>query len=105
LDSRFHRLALRTICLTSSDGHSGGCHATGDIEFSLAGHGPILHDRASGVGELALQFPLGMFADTTYRSDQVHIEAGDCLALLTDDVTEAAAADGQEFGLARSMPY
>jgi serine phosphatase RsbU (regulator of sigma subunit) len=76
----------------------GGC----DVQFSLAGHPPVLH--LSGVGEARPrltdeQFPLGLLAWTGYRSQAVFAEPGDLLIAVTDGVLEVAGKDGVEFGM------
>ena len=45
--------------------------------------------------------PIGLFEDSTFGDGSVPIVSGDLLALCTDGVTEAPAADGEEYGSAR----
>jgi hypothetical protein len=80
------------------------CGDGGKVEYSLAGNGPILHYRARSktTAQLAMeQFPLGLFANATFRSGLVEVERGDVLVLLTDGLPEVTDAKDQEFGLAR----
>jgi Stage II sporulation protein E (SpoIIE) len=77
---------------------AGGC----DIQFSLAGHPPILHFPAGGQPHRRLsdeQFPLGMLPWTGYRSQLVSAQSGDLLVTATDGVLEVAGSDGVEFGV------
>lgn len=80
------------------------CGDGGNVEYSLAGNGPILHYHAGSksVSRLAMeQFPLGMFGDATFQSCPVNVEPGDILALLTDGLPEVENANGEQFGLER----
>jgi serine phosphatase RsbU (regulator of sigma subunit) len=73
------------------------------IEYSLAGHLPILHYHAATrlVSRCRMeQFPLGICA-CNYESATVACEAGDLFALLSDGVVETEDAVGSEFGLER----
>lgn len=69
--------------------------------FSNAGHNPPLLISKSGetrdirYGDL----PLGMFRDMRYHQHFLRFrEVGEVLAIYTDGITEAANADGEEFG-------
>jgi phosphoserine phosphatase RsbU/P len=42
--------------------------------------------------------PLGLLANTEYQETTVHLESGDLLAMFSDGLVEAAAADHEEFG-------
>lgn len=80
------------------------CGDGGQIEYALAGHGPILHYRArtKSVAFLAMeQFPLGLFAGAKFESRRARLEHGDILALLTDGLQEVANAQDEQFGLER----
>ncbi|HEV7676516.1 MAG TPA: PP2C family protein-serine/threonine phosphatase, partial [Candidatus Angelobacter sp.] len=77
---------------------SGG----GNIQFSLAGHLPVLHYRKQmqTVEErLVSNLPLAIMADAQFDAANIECEAGDVLAILTDGFTEAADAGGNELGL------
>jgi len=74
------------------------------LQFTLAGHLPILHYRhgQSAVDELSLShLPLGMFEQQRYRMATVHFQAGDLFALVTDGLTEVFDTRDTEFGLER----
>lgn len=76
----------------------------GLIEYSLAGHLPILHYRAARklVDHCSMeQFPLGLMPECNYESATVACKAGDILALLSDGIVETEDASGSEFGLDR----
>jgi hypothetical protein len=80
------------------------CCEHGKVEYTLAGHGPILHFHANqrSVSQLSMeQFPLGLFANATFQSGLVTVEPGDILALLTDGLPEVADANDEQFGLER----
>jgi sigma-B regulation protein RsbU (phosphoserine phosphatase) len=77
---------------------SGG----GNIQFSLAGHLPVLHYRKQmqTVEErLVSNLPLAIMVDAQFDAASIECEAGDVLAILTDGFTEAADAGGNELGL------
>jgi serine phosphatase RsbU (regulator of sigma subunit) len=63
---------------------------TGSIEMVNAGHVLPLLSRGSALTALDLHvdLPLGMFADSTYRSTSLSLEPGDRLVLLTDGMLE-----------------
>lgn len=71
--------------------------------FSNAGHNPPLLIKSDGehrfvdYGDL----PLGMFRDMRYHQHFIKFEKGQVLVLYTDGITEAARADGEEFGQKR----
>jgi phosphoserine phosphatase RsbU/P len=76
---------------------------TGELTYSNAGHyHPILirgDGRAERLGTGGAV--LGVFPDSKYEQDRVHIGAGDRLIMFTDGITEARAADrssDEEFG-------
>ena len=80
------------------------CLDGGTIEYSLAGHGPILHyhGQSKTVSQLSMeQFPVGLFAGATFESGIVEVEPGDILALLTDGIPEVADRNDEQFGLER----
>jgi len=72
------------------------------MQFSLAGHYPILHYRRSAgvVDELTVSNPpLAVFADTDFSTSSLMCEQGDVLAIVTDGLIEAANSRGDELGL------
>jgi sigma-B regulation protein RsbU (phosphoserine phosphatase) len=72
----------------------------GIFEYTNAGHPPPILLRARGeVQELTNGGAvLGVFPDWTYRDSQLQFQPGDRLLLFTDGITEAAQAEGEEFG-------
>jgi sigma-B regulation protein RsbU (phosphoserine phosphatase) len=75
---------------------------TGELEYSVAGHLPILHVRAATrvVDEVTIpQIPIAMFGDYRFASATLHCEAGDLLALITDGLTEVFDAKDEQFGM------
>jgi serine phosphatase RsbU (regulator of sigma subunit) len=82
--------------------------AGGDtLEFSVAGHLPILQVTAGGgVREVTIaQIPVGMFEDYRFTSAPLAVASGDLLALVTDGLTEVFDAQDDEFGLDRVKAY
>lgn len=71
--------------------------------FSNAGHNPPI--LVSPNGEFrSVDFgdvPLGMFEGVFYHQHFLRLDQGQMLVLYTDGITEAANADGEEFGLER----
>ena len=76
----------------------------GALEFTLAGHLPLLRVRrgvAGVVDELAVsQIPLGVIETQTFTSASVECGPGDLIALVTDGLCEVFDRHDQEFGLA-----
>ena len=68
---------------------------TGAMELVNAGHVAPYLARGSRVSavELPVDFPLGLFLDSTYRGSRVHLEPGDRFVLVTDGMLERNAAD------------
>jgi serine phosphatase RsbU (regulator of sigma subunit) len=81
--------------------------ATGEIEYTNAGHNPGLLRRQDGsVEELASHgLPLALFPGKPYGSSRLTIESGEIVCLYTDGVTEANDAQGNEFGMARLKDF
>jgi serine phosphatase RsbU (regulator of sigma subunit) len=80
------------------------CGERGKVEYSLAGNGPILHycARSRTTSQLAIdQFPLGLFANATFRSGSVEVDPGDILVLLTDGLPEVTDVNDEQFGIER----
>lgn len=73
------------------------------VEYTLAGHMPILHYRTSGeVERLACeQFPLGLLPVDHYVSRNSPCAPGDLFALYSDGIIEVANAAAEEFGIDR----
>jgi len=74
--------------------------AAGVLEYANAGHNPPLLRRASGeVSELdADGAAVGILRDVEFELGRAELARGDVLLLYTDGVTEAARADGTQFG-------
>ena len=75
-----------------------------DVEYTLAGHLPILHYRAAAgtVEELTLpQFPLGFFDDARYETRRVTCAPGDMFAVFSDGIVESADDADEHFGIHR----
>ncbi len=72
----------------------------GIFEYTNAGHPPPILLRAAGdVQELSNGGAvLGVFPDWQYGNSQLQLHPGDRLLLFTDGITEAARAEGEEFG-------
>ena len=69
--------------------------AYNNITYVNAGHPPGLLFGDSGARILDKGGPpVGMFADTTYRSETVRVAPGDLGVVVTDGITEAAEVDG-----------
>ena len=75
---------------------------TSGLEFSLAGHLPILHYRAATgtVEERSIaQVPVAMFEGTRFSAAPMPYEAGDLFVLITDGLTEVFDAGDRQLGL------
>jgi serine phosphatase RsbU (regulator of sigma subunit) len=73
-----------------------------ELQFSLAGHLPILHYRSAGstVDELSVsQIPLAMFGERRYTASPVAFGPGDLFVILTDGLTEVFDRHDRELGL------
>ena len=68
--------------------------------FANAGHNPPLLIKADGEYRYVEygDTPLGMFYDARYHQHFIRFEKGQVLFIYTDGITEAANADGEEFG-------
>lgn len=81
------------------------CIAGGDdglLQFTLAGHFPILHyrKRLGTVEERAVSnLPLAIFPDAKFEIASIACEPGDILAIVTDGLTEAADKQENELGI------
>jgi serine phosphatase RsbU (regulator of sigma subunit) len=81
--------------------------ATGEVEYTNAGHNQGLLARADGkIEELPSHgLPLALFPGRPYGSSRVTLAANDLLCLYTDGVTEASNPAGDEFGLERLKKF
>jgi phosphoserine phosphatase RsbU/P len=84
-----------TLALLYFDGSS-------EVEYSLAGHPPILHYRepTRDIARLAMeQLPLGLIPGGRYSSRRVSYSPRDVFLMLTDGISEVPDANDEEFGL------
>lgn len=84
-----------TLAYISSTGNSL-------VQFSLAGHLPILHfrKRLGSVEERAVSnLPLAVMPDAEFQTACIECESGDLLAVLTDGFTEVSNSRNEELGL------
>jgi sigma-B regulation protein RsbU (phosphoserine phosphatase) len=70
------------------------------LRYTNAGHiPPIVVRRHGGTEKLSEGgMVLGLFPESRYDESEVLLHSGDCLALLTDGITEASNAEGAMFG-------
>ncbi len=76
---------------------------SGRVEYCNAGHEPLMLLRTDGSVEVIDEGggpPLCVFDYIAYRSASVSLQPGDCLAMVSDGMTEAMSADGDLFGRA-----
>ena len=81
--------------------------ATGEVEYTNAGHNPGLLLRAGGsIEELGSHgLPLALFPGKPYGSSKLTLAPHDLLCLYTDGVTEANDPEGNEFGMPRLKEF
>jgi serine phosphatase RsbU (regulator of sigma subunit) len=75
-----------------------------EVEYSLAGHPPILHYRAPtrDIARLAMeQFPLGLMPGGRYSSQRVSYSPRDLFLMISDGISEVPNGNDEEFGLDR----
>ena len=73
-----------------------------EVEYSLAGHPPILHYRARARDTARLtmeQFPLGLIPGGRYASARVRYAPGDLFLLLTDGIPDVVNQSDADFGM------
>jgi serine phosphatase RsbU (regulator of sigma subunit) len=71
------------------------------LEYSLAGHPPILHYHSStrSVSQLKMeQLPIAMFPAVEFKSAMITIAPEDLLVVVSDGFLEVTNAEGEEFG-------
>ena len=76
----------------------------GRLEYSLAGHPPILHYHAASkdiTEVICSNLPVAMFDGQPYSSGSVAAAPDDLFLLLTDGLLEVANAANEDFGLDR----
>jgi phosphoserine phosphatase len=73
-----------------------------NVEYHSAGQGPILVYRAASnecEWRKPTSFPIGiMELDGTARAEEITLEPGDVLAVISDGIYEFATSEGAEFG-------
>ncbi len=77
----------------------------GKLRYAVAGHNaPILLKNALGINEIESPAPpiSSWMPDFVYRENELPVESGDILALITDGVTECTNAKGEIFGVERA---
>jgi sigma-B regulation protein RsbU (phosphoserine phosphatase) len=81
--------------------------ASGEIEYTNAGHNPGLLLRGGGaIEELGSHgLPLALFPGKPYGSSKLTLAPADLLLLYTDGVTEANDPEGNEFGMPRLKEF
>jgi stage II sporulation SpoE-like protein len=73
-----------------------------ELQFSIAGHPPILHFRRADatVHELSLENPpLAVLPQIGFTTARLRFGAGDVLAIITDGLSESSNKAGAELGL------
>ena len=77
------------------------------LTYCCAGHVPgYILDRVGEVSSVMgyEDIPLGVLRDYVYTSNErIMLNSGDIIILLTDGITEAFSAEGEEFGSRRAM--
>ena len=74
------------------------------VEYSTAGHLPILHyqHKTGAINHLAVeQFPIALIASADYIASATECENGDIFVMLTDGIVETVDARDEEFGFTR----
>ena len=73
------------------------------LHYESAGHCLPLLVRGDGSVWFPASFSgvIGIFKHWLYQSQEVHLQAGDCLLLITDGVLQAENRKGEEFGYQR----
>jgi sigma-B regulation protein RsbU (phosphoserine phosphatase) len=79
----------------------------GILRFTSAGHlRPIVIGQDGSVSRPENDGALlGIFPDWRYEVSNIHLATGDTLVLFTDGITEAEAANGEEFGEERLVDW
>ena len=78
---------------------------TGEMRFCNAGHTPpvFIHDGQASFMEISANLPLGVFADFTYKGQQLTLTDNDAIVIYTDGVTEAFNSLHEQFGEQRTL--
>lgn len=74
--------------------------ATGRVEIVDAGSPQLWRRRGRTVERIDLeaQLPLGMFEETQYVTQEIHVAPGDRLLIVSDGVFDAASPTGERYG-------
>ena len=97
-DQSAPQMFVTMACVRGSS--ADGAADAGSIEFTLAGHPPILLVRAGVVTEVVeSHIPLGVMPDWKFGSATLDVQPGDLLALVTDGLFEVFDAQDRDFGL------
>lgn len=94
LDLKEPEAFVTLACLRSRGG--------GRLEYSLAGHPPMLHyhSLAQAVSYLRMeQLPIAMFRRVSFHTDTIEVMPGDLLVIVSDGFLEVANSKGEEFGV------
>jgi sigma-B regulation protein RsbU (phosphoserine phosphatase) len=77
------------------------------LRYSNAGHVPPFLVKEDGTVERLWEggTVLGIFSDAQYEEREIRFAPGDRLVLVTDGITEASNASGEEFGEARLIHF
>jgi sigma-B regulation protein RsbU (phosphoserine phosphatase) len=82
---------------------------TRTFTYASAGHVPgYLLDAGGGVKQVlgSTDIPLGLLEDRVFSgSEEIGLQPGEILALLTDGITEAERPDQAQFGAARAIEF
>jgi sigma-B regulation protein RsbU (phosphoserine phosphatase) len=72
------------------------------LTYCNAGHNPPLYFNGSGVRRLcAGGTVVGVFADSQYDQETIHVNSGDIFLAYTDGIVESVNEYGEEFGESR----
>jgi len=81
---------------------AGCADCQGHVELAGAGHPPTLLLGNGGVTRIeSTGFPLGMFSDAHFTTQQFDLRPGDSLLFYSDGVTESRGESGEEYGVER----
>ncbi len=104
-------VASRLFCESTVAGQyatlvAGRADSRGHVELAGAGHPPALLLGESGVTRIESSgFPLGMFSDAHFTTQNFELRPGDALLFYSDGVTESRGASGEEFGVGRLQQF
>lgn len=78
-------------------------HPSGRVRYENAGHCQPVLVRANGAVEFPASFSgvMGIFSHWLYQNQEVQLDSGDCLLVLTDGILEAENRRREAFGYRR----